>query len=105
MSAGPLPDQEADEDEIDRRAGQPEAIPRPVPLEEAAALANCFGPDDSYGIAWTLAHLIETAPGPVPTARPAPGAGAHGRVRRRTVAAGPVPGGAVGGEGLGGFGA
>lgn len=105
MSAGPLPDQKADEDEIDRRAGQLEAIPRLVPLEEAAAPASCFGPDDSYGIAWTLAHLIETAPGPVLTARPAPDAGAHGRVLRRAVAAGPVPDEAVGGEGLGGFGA
>ncbi|WP_346779766.1 hypothetical protein [Streptomyces sp. S3(2020)] len=104
MSEGPLPDQEADEDEIERRAGQLEAIPRPVSLAEAAALASCFGPDDCYGVAWTLAHLIETAPGPVPTARPAPDAGAHGRVRRRAVAAGLVPDDGAGGGDIGSFG-
>ncbi|MGP3974308.1 hypothetical protein ACTWQF_09805 [Streptomyces sp. 8N114] len=32
-----------------------------------------FGPDDCYGIAWTL-HLIETGPNPVLTRKPAPDA-------------------------------
>ena len=26
-------------------------------------IATVFGPDDCYGLAWTLLHLIETAPG------------------------------------------
>jgi hypothetical protein len=39
------------------------SITKPVSDEEARALVRLFGPDDScYGIAWTLLHLIETAP-------------------------------------------
>jgi hypothetical protein len=30
--------------------------------EEAGALARLFGPDDCFGLAWTLVHLIESAP-------------------------------------------
>ncbi len=46
----------------------------PVAGEEAAALAQCFGPDDCYGLAWTLLHHIETGPNPVITTRPGPDA-------------------------------
>lgn len=107
VASGPLPGQEAEEDEIDRRALQLEAIPRPLSLAEAKALAGCFGPDDCYGLAWTMAHLIETAPGPVYTPEPAPEAGAHARIRGWAVAAGlvaeaPGPGAPGGGDG-GGF--
>ncbi|MFF8846295.1 hypothetical protein ACF08N_26865 [Streptomyces sp. NPDC015127] len=66
VADGPLPDWDANEEEIDRRDRQLASIPRPVTPEEARALATCFGPDDCYGVAWTLVHLIETAPGPVP---------------------------------------
>ncbi|MFJ6632552.1 hypothetical protein ACIQMR_14290 [Streptomyces sp. NPDC091376] len=66
VADGSLPDWDASEEEIDRRCHQLAAISRPVTREEAAALATCFGPDDCYGAAWTLVHLIETAPGPVP---------------------------------------
>ena len=66
VADGPLPDREASEEEIDRRERRLTALPRPVSIEEAAALATCFGSDDCYGLAWTLVHLIETAPGPVP---------------------------------------
>ena len=31
--------------------------------EEAKLLLGSFGPDDCFGLAWTLLHLIETAPG------------------------------------------
>lgn len=75
VAEGPLPDWEASEEEIDRRDKQLRAISRPVTAEEAQALAACFGPDDCYGVAWTLVHLIETSPGPVPSvAPPAPDA-------------------------------
>ncbi|WP_258544013.1 hypothetical protein [Streptomyces ipomoeae] len=75
VTDGPLPDWDASEEEIDSRVHQLEAITRPVTSEEAKALATCFGPDDCYGVAWTLLHLIETAPGPVPSvAQPAPDA-------------------------------
>ncbi|MFE2500149.1 hypothetical protein [Streptomyces scopuliridis] len=66
VADGPLPDWDANEEAIDRRYRQLAVISRPVTREEAAALAACFGPDDCYGVAWTLVHLIETAPGPVP---------------------------------------
>lgn len=70
VAGGPLPDWDADEDEIDRRVKQLEAISKPVTADEAQALARCFGPDDCYGVAWTLLHLIETGPGPVPVVQP-----------------------------------
>jgi len=38
-------------------------ISRPVTDNEARALAGCFGPDDCFGLAWSLLHAIETAPG------------------------------------------
>jgi len=43
-------------------------VARPVTDEEACALAKLFGPDDCFGVAWSLVHLIETAPGwPLPS--------------------------------------
>lgn len=38
-------------------------VKTPVKDEEACALVKLFGPDDCFGLAWTLLHLIETAPG------------------------------------------
>ena len=38
------------------------SIERPVTDDEADVLAGVFGVDDCFGLAWTLAHLIETAP-------------------------------------------
>ncbi len=77
IADGQLPDWDTDDEEaVDRRHGQLEAIPRPVTATEAAALAACFGPDDCFGVAWTLLHLIETAPGPTPDI-PRPGADAN----------------------------
>ncbi|MGF1429053.1 hypothetical protein [Kitasatospora sp. LaBMicrA B282] len=71
VAAGPLPGPDCDDEaEVDRRWQQLEAIARPVTREEAVALAGCFGPDDCYGVAWTLLHLIETSPNPVLTVRP-----------------------------------
>lgn len=75
VADGPLPDWDASEDEIDRRVAQLNAVHGPVSHEEAAALAGCFGPDDCYGVAWSLLHLIETGPNPVLTTRPAADAG------------------------------
>ncbi|MBL1086593.1 hypothetical protein JK359_32330 [Streptomyces actinomycinicus] len=66
FAAGPLPNWDASEEEISKRERQLALIPQPVTPEEATALASCFGPDDCYGLAWTLVHLIETAPGPLP---------------------------------------
>jgi hypothetical protein len=38
-------------------------VQTPVTDEEACALVKLFGSDDCFGLAWTLLHLIETAPG------------------------------------------
>ncbi|MFE0606768.1 hypothetical protein ACFW2T_32880 [Streptomyces sp. NPDC058892] len=70
VADGSLPGWDADERELDRRVKQIEAISAPVTRIEAQALAGCFGPDDCYGVAWSLLHLIETSPGPVPAVAP-----------------------------------
>jgi len=38
-------------------------VQTPVSDEEACALVKIFGPDDCFGLAWTVLHLIEAAPG------------------------------------------
>lgn len=37
-------------------------VQTPISDDEARALVKLFGPDDCFGLAWTLIHLIETAP-------------------------------------------
>ena len=39
------------------------AVTTPLSPGEAEALAELFGPDDCFGLAWTFLHLIESAPG------------------------------------------
>jgi hypothetical protein len=86
VADGPLPDWDASGEEIDRRSGQLDAIGSPVTGEEAKALVACFGPDDCYGVAWTLLHLIETGPNPVLPADPGPDANEwHQRIYARAV--------------------
>ena len=60
---GPLPDSSADETTIERHEQLLSRIQAPVTDDEAKLLVRLFGPDDCYGLAWTLLHLIETAPG------------------------------------------
>lgn len=48
------------------------AITKPVTDEEARLLVTCFGDDDCFGLAWTLLHVVETAPSPIPVTEPAP---------------------------------
>jgi len=38
-------------------------IEQPVTDDEARLLSKLFGPDECFGLAWTLLHIIETAPG------------------------------------------
>jgi hypothetical protein len=60
---GPLPaSDEADEATIQRLFSALEAITPPLTVDEAILLASSFGPDDCFGIAWTLVHLVESAP-------------------------------------------
>ncbi|WP_157489092.1 hypothetical protein [Pseudofrankia sp. DC12] len=63
VEAGGLPSGEAGVDEIRIRQEMLSRIPGPVSNEEASLLVDAFGPDDCYGLAWSLLHLIETAPG------------------------------------------
>src|ERR1700751_1397716 len=37
-------------------------IEPPVSDDEARALVKVFGPDDYYGLVWTVLHLVESAP-------------------------------------------
>ena len=39
------------------------SIESPVSDEEARVLVTLFGPDECFGLAWALLHLIESAPG------------------------------------------
>lgn len=66
------PSSAADEKDVARRASLLQAISPPVSVSEAAALLSCFGPDETFGLAWELVHLIETAPGGVPIAAKPP---------------------------------
>jgi hypothetical protein len=67
VQLGPFPAwQDADEQDIDRRGAALNKIRPPVSDDEAEALLACFGPDEAFGLAWALLHLIETAPGGIP---------------------------------------
>ena len=39
------------------------SIKPPITNEEAKQLVKIFGPDDYFGLAWTVLHLVESAPG------------------------------------------
>ena len=67
IELGPFPAAaNADEDDIIRRGELLTSIKGPLTQEESAALLACFGPDDSFGLAWALLHLIEATPGEIP---------------------------------------
>jgi hypothetical protein len=63
LADGPLPGEDQGVETIERAQKLLEAIPSPVTDEGALALLAGFGPDDCFGLAWTLLHLVETAPG------------------------------------------
>lgn len=63
LKLGPLPS--SDHPDIDLLGKYQElitAINQPINNEEAIALLELFGSDECFGLAWTLLHLIETAP-------------------------------------------
>jgi hypothetical protein len=63
-SLGPLPGAtRPDLSRLQEIGAALDAIKPPVSDEEARLLVAQFGPDECYGLAWTLLHLIETAPG------------------------------------------
>ncbi|WP_405537405.1 hypothetical protein OG787_31785 [Streptomyces sp. NBC_00075] len=62
----PLPSEEDNSEEGDEAfEGMTQAlhaIEKPVTNEEAALLIECFGDDECFGLAWTLLHIVESAP-------------------------------------------
>jgi hypothetical protein len=83
VALGSLPNEEtATDEQIQEIQRLLESIERPVNDEEARALATLFQHDDSlYGLAWTLLHLIETAP-TIPILAQAPQASANEWLKR-----------------------
>lgn len=55
-AAAAVPTMQAFEEQLSK-------VQMPITDGEACALVKLFGPDDCVGLAWTLLHLIETAPG------------------------------------------
>jgi hypothetical protein len=75
---GRLPSEQDDSEhavaDLETRQRLLHAIARPVSDEEARLLARCFGDDNCFGLAWTLLHLVESAPTPPVTSEPPLGA-------------------------------
>lgn len=69
---GTLPPSAASEEEIARYEQALDGITKPVSQDEAFLLLRSFGPDDCFGLAWTLLHLVESAPTPPVTQDPGP---------------------------------
>jgi hypothetical protein len=63
VSAGRFPSEDASVEDIERTQLLLERVIAPVSDDEARLLAGIFGPDNCFGLSWTLLHLIETAPG------------------------------------------
>lgn len=67
LKLGALPESNrANEEQITRTTELLLSIAPPVTREEGIALMQLFGPDECFGLAWTLIHLIESAPGGAP---------------------------------------
>jgi hypothetical protein len=48
---------------VDHYAALIESIHKPINDDEARVLVKLFGPDECFGVAWSLLHLVESAPG------------------------------------------
>jgi hypothetical protein len=68
LAAGGLPNEDDPQGAIERAQELLERVEAEAPVtdEEAQRLATGFGLDDCFGLAWTLLHVIETAPSPLP---------------------------------------
>lgn len=63
LALGPLPaSDDASVEKLQRIEAALKGIACPVAQDEATELAKLFGPDDCFGLAWSLLHLIETVP-------------------------------------------
>jgi hypothetical protein len=66
LDMGPLPDSATaatNSTRLETSQRLIDGIEKPVSDEEARQLAALFGPDDCFGLAWSLVRLIESAPG------------------------------------------
>jgi len=63
VKLGPFPSESSDASQLAEREALLAQITPPLSLAEAAALAGVLGPDDCFGLAWSVVHLIESAPG------------------------------------------
>jgi hypothetical protein len=64
VELGRLPSEEdADVEKLRKYEVEYRGITRPITDEEAIALLELFGEDGCFGLASSLMHLIETAPG------------------------------------------
>ncbi len=64
MKIGPLPNSlNADLIKLEKFQNLLTKVEKPISDDEAKVLIQLLGPDDCFGLAWTLLHLIETAPG------------------------------------------
>src|SRR3546814_20646861 len=63
IDLGPLPSEAGSVTDVARRQTLIQSIAPPLTLAEATALAGVLGPDICFGLAWTVVHLIESAPG------------------------------------------
>lgn len=62
IKMGPLPSEErSDIDFIQKYQNILHSIQPPLSNEEATKLTTLFGNDESYGLAWSLLHLIESS--------------------------------------------
>jgi hypothetical protein len=60
---GHLPAESASEEMFAIHQALLAKIDSPISDDEAKVLIQSFGPDDAFGLAWTLLHLVESAPG------------------------------------------
>jgi hypothetical protein len=64
IALDPLPDSlAATEADLRARGAALERVATPLSDDEARGMLSLFGSDDCFGLAWTLLHLVETAPG------------------------------------------
>lgn len=74
---GPLSSEDDNSEDGDEAFDEMErvlhAIEKPVTDEETQLLAECFGDDNCFGLAWTLLHLVESASSSVVTSEPPEG--------------------------------
>ena len=64
IELGPLPSSKNPDDLLlEKIQSLLSNIKKPITDDEARALVKLFGPDECFGLAWSLLHSIETAPG------------------------------------------